>query len=246
VPALGQVNDADEFVAALAAARTERTRVLYLNSPNNPSGRVLPRAWIEQAVRWAEREDLWIVSDEVYENFVYVGEHVPVRPLCPARCLSVHSFSKAYAMTGNRVGYIVGPQAAVGAALKFGTHSYFAAPTLSQVAAERALACSAGWLEQTAGSYREVGNQVAKILGTQPPQGGTFCFIDVAKCLDQRGLDGFLLDCVDDGLLVAPGPSFGPFPTHVRLCFTALAPERTIMGTRRLQALIERRSTETG
>jgi N-succinyldiaminopimelate aminotransferase len=76
------------------------------------------------------------------------------------------------------------------------------------------------------------------MLGVAPPRGSTFLFLDVAERLDERGLDGFLEDCVDHGLFVAPGPSFGPYPTHVRVCFTAAPPELVDRGVAVLASLL--------
>ena len=77
-------------------------------------------------------------------------------------------------------------------------------------------------------------------LGVPPPQGSTFLFLDIAQHLDERGLDGFLEDCVDRGLFVAPGPSFGPYPTSVRLCFTAAPPDVVERGVEVLAGLLGR------
>jgi len=70
------------------------------------------------------------------------------------------------------------------------------------------------------------------------PEGSTFLFLDVVEHLGERGLSGFLADCADRGLLLAPGPSFGPFETHVRLCYTAAAPEVTERGVAVLAELM--------
>jgi N-succinyldiaminopimelate aminotransferase len=81
---------------------------------------------------------------------------------------------------------------------------------------------------------------VAARLGIAPPQGGAFLFVDVAPHLDERGLPGFLERCVEHHLLVAPGPSFGPFPHHVRLCFTCSPPEVVLRGAEVLARLLGR------
>jgi N-succinyldiaminopimelate aminotransferase len=65
----------------------------------------------------------------------------------------------------------------------------------------------------------------AEKLRVPPPEGSTFLFLDVSSKLDERGLVGFLEDCVERGLVVAPGPSFGPYPHHIRVCFTSAEPE---------------------
>ena len=75
-PVLGAADDPETVVELLREKLTPRTAALYLSTPNNPTGRILPRAWVEAMVEWATAEGLWIVSDEVYEDYVYRGEHV--------------------------------------------------------------------------------------------------------------------------------------------------------------------------
>jgi aspartate/methionine/tyrosine aminotransferase len=240
--------DVDAPEAAVEAVRehcTDRTVALYFNTPNNPSGRVLPRPWLEALVEWARREDLWLISDEVYEDYVYAGEHVHGLPLAPERTFAAHSFSKAYGMAGNRCGHVVGPAAAMGELRKVSTHSFYSTPTAAQVAAVRVLGPAGdAWIAEARAQYEETGRSAAARLGVPPPEGSTFLFLDVADRLDLtpggRGLDGLLEDCVDYGLFVAPGPSFGPFPTHVRLCFTAAPPEVVARGVEILAGLLGR------
>jgi aspartate/methionine/tyrosine aminotransferase len=231
VPFIGEAESPESSIEIVERYRTDRSVALYLNTPNNPSGRVLPRSWIEALVAWAERHSLWIIADEVYEEYVYGGEHVYTRPLAPELTFSTHSFSKSYGMAGNRCGYIVGPTSVMPELSKVGTHTYYSTPTASQLAAIRALEGQADeWLKTTQAQYAEVGRDAARILGVAEPEGSAFLFLDVAPQLDERGLQGFLEDCVDRGLLLAPGPSFGPYPTHARLCFTASEPEITRRG----------------
>jgi len=78
------------------------------------------------------------------------------------------------------------------------------------------------------------------ISGIAAPAGSTFLFLDVSDHLDERGLPGFLERAVERGVLLAPGPSFGPYPTHLRLCFTAVEPERTARGVEILAGLLGR------
>ncbi|MFK7929768.1 MAG: pyridoxal phosphate-dependent aminotransferase [Myxococcota bacterium] len=225
VPLVGPVTTAEEAVAAFAQRLTSRTVAIYLNTPNNPTGAVYPREWIEAIVRWAAARDLWIWSDEVYEDYVYEGEHTWVRPLAPERTFSAFSFSKAYGMAGNRVGYIVGPSQGISHVLKVSTHTFYSAPTASQLAAAQVLGPAGDdWLAHAFEQYRALGFAAADRLGVARPGGSTFLFLDVEPHLDERGLHGLLEDLVDKGLLVAPGPSFGPYPTHIRVCFTCADP----------------------
>ena len=241
VPVAGSVQGPDELVARLEAHRTERTVAVYLNTPNNPTGIVYPQAWIEAVVGFARRHDLWILADEVYDQYVYDGVHTYTRPLAPERTVAAYSFSKAFGMAGYRAGYLAGPRELLEGAKKVSTHTVYSTPTPSQVVAERALRGAADvWVADAKRSYASVGRQAAARLGVPAPQGSTFLFLDVADALDARGLGGLLEDAVDQGLFCAPGPSFGPYPTHIRLCFTAAPPEVTLRGVDVLAGLLGR------
>jgi N-succinyldiaminopimelate aminotransferase len=235
VPFYDRVRSPDDAVAALRERVSPRTVALYLSTPSNPTGRVLPRAWLEAIADWAEREGVWLLSDEVYEDYVYRGEHVSIGALAPERTLSVFSFSKAYGMAGNRIGYVVGPAEAATQALKISTHIFYHAPTSGQVAALRALQSGADWIDSARAAYREIGDATAALLGIEAPGGSMFHFVDVAARLDERGIWGFLEDCVEDGVALAPGPSCGSdYTTSVRLCYSAAPPRSVLTAVERL------------
>jgi aspartate/methionine/tyrosine aminotransferase len=142
-------------------------------------------------------------------------------------------------MAGNRCGYVVGPREVMDHVRKVSTHTFYSTPTASQVAAVRALAGPGdAWARAARDQYRATGAAAAARLGLPAPEGSTFLFFDVAPHLGERGLAGFLEACVARGLLLAPGPSFGPYPTHVRLCFTAAPPEVTLRGVEALAPLL--------
>ena len=241
VPFFGLADSAASAVELVERQRTPRTAAIYWNTPSNPAGEVIPRAWLEALAEWARRHELWILADEVYEDYQYVGTHTYSLPLAPERTFAAHSFSKAYGMAGNRCGYVVGPATVMGELRKVSTHTFYATPTAAQSAAARALAGPGDeWVERARPLYAEMGRQAAARLGLPAPAGSTFLFFDVADRLDARGLMGFLEDCVDRGLFVAPGPSFGPYPTHVRVCFTAAPPPVVARGVEVLAQLLGR------
>ena len=227
VPFYDRVDSADAAVAAVRERCTERTVALYVSTPSNPTGVVLPESWLAALADWARSEGLWLLSDEVYEDFVYDGAHHSLGPMAPERTVSVYSFSKAYGMAGNRVGYLVGPQALVSEARKIGTHTFYGAPTAGQLAAVVALRDGQQWIAAARESYRAAGRHAAAALGRPAPSGSTFLFLDVRDRLDERGLHGFLADCFEDGVLVAPGGSSGEaYRDWVRLCYTSVPPEQ--------------------
>jgi aspartate/methionine/tyrosine aminotransferase len=235
VPFFDRVATVADALAALEARRSARTVALYFSNPSNPSGRVLAPDWVEALAAWARRHDLWILSDEVYEEFVYRGEHVSTARFAPERTLSAFSFSKTYGMAGNRVGYLAGPAAAIAEAHKVSVHSAYHAPTAAQLAALRALEGGAEWVKGARESYARVGREAAALLGVPAPEGSCFLLVDAAARLDARGLPGFLADCFADGVVVAPGASAGEaYGSCVRLCYTALSPDAALEGVRRL------------
>ncbi len=226
VPFYDRVDSADAAVEAVRERIGPRTAALYVSTPSNPTGRVLPREWLEALAELARRHDLWLLSDEVYENYVYRGEHYSLARAALERTLSVFSFSKAYGMAGNRTGYLVGPPEAVAGAHKIGVHSFYSAPTAGQVAGLRALERGGAWVERARDLYRETGARAARALGVAEPEGSQFLFLDVRSRLDARGLPGFLADCLADGVALAPGSSCGvEYGGWARLCYTAAPPE---------------------
>jgi aspartate/methionine/tyrosine aminotransferase len=231
VPYLGVVDSPAAARELVERYRTPRTVALYLNTPSNPTGLLIPRDQLVALVDWAREHELWLLADEVYEDYSYTGEHAYTRPLAPERTFAVHSFSKAYGMAGNRCGYVVGPAAAMGELRKVATHTFYATPTASQLSALHALGeVGDAWVAAAREQYALTGRRAAERLGMPAPSGSTFLFLDVSPWLDERGLDGFLGDAADRGMFLAPGPSFGPYPTHVRLCYTAAPPEQVAAG----------------
>jgi len=241
VPLIGAADSPETALAVVQSHLTEKTVAIYWNTPNNPSGKVIPRAWIEALVDFAKQEDLWILPDEVYEDYVYGGEHFYSRPLAPERTFSIHSFSKAYGMAGNRCGYTIGPEEKMAQVRKVSTHTFYSTPTAAQIAARRALGGPGDqWVAAAKKKYFAIGRETAERLAVDQPEGSTFLFLDVRNRLGEDGLLGFLSTCVDHGLLLAPGPSFGPYPTHVRLCYTAAPPDVTARGVGVLADLLKR------
>ena len=221
----------ESAVAAVEVHATERTVALYLNTPNNPSGRLIPAASLAALATWARRRDVWVFADEVYEDYAYAGPHAYAFSFAPERTIAAHSLSKAYGLAGARLGWLVGPEAALTEIVKFGAHTIYSAPTASQHAALLILAGAGdSWVAEARAEYAATGAEAARRLDVPAPEGGTFLFLDVADALDARGLGGLLEDCAEEGLFLAPGPSFGPFPTHVRVCYTAVPPDVALRG----------------
>lgn len=125
----------------LEKAITPRSKVLILPYPNNPTGAIMTRAQLEKIAEVAERNDLFVISDEIYAELTYGQKHASFAaiPGMKKRTILINGFSKAFAMTGWRLGYFCAPEAVVKAAYKIHQYTIMCAPTASQVAGEAAL-----------------------------------------------------------------------------------------------------------
>jgi aspartate/methionine/tyrosine aminotransferase len=220
-----------------------KTAALYVNTPSNPGGQVLDAQTVQALGAFARAHDLWLWSDEVYEDYAYTAPHTPVAPAAPERTFTVRSFSKAYGMAGNRCGYVVGPSdpAVMQELRKIGVHTFYSSPTASQIAATRVLEVGDGWVQSARDLYRRSGDAAAARLGVDPPQGGTFLFLDVGEHLGDGGLHDFLSVCVDHNLVLAPGTACGAeYGSFVRVCFTSAPPDVVARGIERLARILGR------
>jgi N-succinyldiaminopimelate aminotransferase len=240
------LESADELLERLERGVSPRTAAVYYSSPNNPTGRLLPPQWIEALAQFAARHDLWLIADDVYDLYAYSGPHSSALGLAPERTVVAYSASKAYAMAGNRCGWLTAPDPLLAAIQKTGIHAFYSAPTTGQWALHQALTTADDWILETRRTYQETGRRVARILDVDPPGGGTFFFLDISDALGPRGLAGFLEHCADHNLLLAPGPSFGPYPTAVRICFTAAPPDVIERAARLLADLLEQQRRQHG
>ena len=219
---------------------TNRTVAIYVNSPNNPTGAMLSRDECQEIAAFAQQHNLWIWSDEVYDQLAWGATHYPMHPFAPERTLTARSFSKTYAMAGYRCGYLTGPTQPISAALKVSTHQAYCAPSFAQEAALAALNHGDDWLTETVTSYRRALTQGAATLGVKGPPGGTFLFVDIAAVLDERGPLGFLERCLEAGFIVTPGDSCGShYGSYIRICCTSTQPEQCQAALSQLATMLD-------
>ncbi len=210
--------------AALAdrvrAALGPRTRGIYLNSPNNPTGALLDGPTLEALASVAIERDLWVVSDEAYEHLLFDGaRHASIASLpgMAERTLSVYTFSKSYAMTGWRVGYVVSPRAlrpVMGPLLSFyTTHGVFPAV---QSAARAAVVGPQDAVETMRRAYQERRDLLIEGLRDQSavripsPRGAFYVFADVSAARAGRDIWDLVREWIALGVAVLPGTAFGP------------------------------------
>ena len=208
---------------------TGRTRVLILNSPNNPTGRVATQTELEAVAAVAQKANLLVISDEIYEKLVYDDRrHVSIATLpgMRERTLVVNGFSKTYAMTGWRLGYVAGPASLIGAVLKVHQHSVTCATSFVQSAAVAALNGPQDDMERMVTEFKARRDLVVAglnaIPGVKCPQveGAFYAFPDVSAYGPGEEVGKVLLQ--EGGVALVPGSAFGAScANHLRLSFAA-------------------------
>ena len=174
-------------VAQLEAAITPQTRALVVVSPNNPTGTILPKSTLLQIAELAQRRDLLVVSDEIYEYYVYDGnQHTSIATLpgMAERTITINSFSKSFGMTGMRLGYIAGPAALIEGMLPFHHAMMICANVVTQYGGLAVLSQPRDWFKDVLAEYdrrRKLWMQTldAIPLPYSPPQGAYYIFIDI-------------------------------------------------------------------
>ena len=217
-------------------AITGRTKVLMLNSPCNPTGSVMSEAEVRAAVDIAEKHDLLIISDEIYEPFLYDQP----RPLfSPARyyekTVVLRGFSKSHAMTGWRLGCAAGPEAIISQMTKLQQYTFVCAPSPLQIAALKAMDVP---MDHANTAYRHKRDLVVEGLKSKfellVPQGAFYIF---PKAPAGRTATEFVTKAIENNVLIIPGNVFSERDTHFRISY-ATADEKIVEGCRILCGLV--------
>jgi aminotransferase len=213
--------------AAVEAAVTARTKVLFLGYPCNPTGAVLDQATLRALADIANRHDLLVVTDEIYDRLVYGDHcHTPIATLSGLRerTITIGGFSKAYAMTGWRVGYACAPRELLEGLVKVHQYQIMSAPTTAQDAAVVALKTAEQDVVRMVGEYdkrrRMFVDGLNKVgLPTFEPRGAFYAFPSIrATGLSSEEFSERLL--FEEHVAVVPGNAFGPSGEgHVRACY---------------------------
>jgi aspartate/methionine/tyrosine aminotransferase len=233
--------------AALAAASTPRVRAVCMTSPNNPDGKVFSERQLAGVAEFAIHAGLWVISDEVYADYVYTGTHRSIARLdgMSERTVCAYSLSKSHALAGARVGFAVAPERVVALARRIATHTIYNVPVAAQRVALSAIAGGEAWVDEARRKYRDARDATLDALeGSRAkcfaPEGGCYVFIDLADVLDGRPLRELLECAIDRGVLLAPGDGFGEhFTTWARICYASVPVPRLLEGIARLREAIE-------
>ncbi|MEO6468377.1 MAG: pyridoxal phosphate-dependent aminotransferase, partial [Acidimicrobiia bacterium] len=237
-------------VDELEAARTSNTKVLLFVSPSNPTGAVYPVEEVEAIGKWAVEHGIWVVTDEIYEHLTF-GDHefasMPARvPALADRCVVLNGVAKTYAMTGWRVGWMIGPEDVIAAATNLQSHSTSNVANVSQRAALAAVSGDLSAVAMMRDAFERRGKTMHAMLSAIPgvmcvePQGAFYCFPSFEGVLGRElggrvitstvELTEVLLDVAK--VAIVPGEAFGA-PGYARLSF-ALGDDDIEVGVQRI------------
>ena len=230
----------------IEAAITSRTKAILIGYPNNPTGAVASREVLQEVARLAEKYDLVVVSDEIYDRLVYGIPHVCFAsiPGMKHRTLLLGGFSKDYAMTGWRIGYAAGPAEMMSGLLRIHQYTIMSAPTMAQDAALEALQTGEEYVADMVAEYDRrrkliVGGLNELGLPTFEPRGAFYAFPKIAVTgMDEETFAQRLLE--EERVAVIPGTAFGPGGEGFVRCSYATAYEKIEEALRRLDRFMRR------
>jgi len=229
----------DDFLVSadqIAPFVTARTKALILNSPNNPNGCVWPREMLSDIAKLAVERGFYVISDEIYEKLIYEGEHVSIASLSPEikkQTIVVNGHSKAYAMTGWRIGYAAGPKDVIGAMGAHQSHSTSNPNSIAQYAAMEALSNGKETIDRMVREFDErrilMHSLINEIDGLSAllPKGAFYTMLNVSGAFGRALPGGKRIETAEDfaeqlmetvKVAVVPGTAFGA-PNHVRLSY---------------------------
>ncbi|BDI28108.1 aminotransferase [Capsulimonas corticalis] len=239
----------DQFrisVEQIDAAWTPRTKAILLGYPSNPTGATMPREALQEIVDYAVRKNLYLISDEIYDRLTYDGQHTCVAALPGAweRTITLNGFSKAYAMTGWRIGYACAPEPILSAMNKVHNYSILCAPITGQMAALEALKVGESSVVDMVGQYNQRRRLIVEGLNRlgldcHMPQGAFYAFPSIARTgLTAEEFAERLL--FDEKVAVVPGTAFGRGgEKHIR-CSYATSLEKIEIALQRMERFIKK------
>ncbi len=198
---------------------TDRTRLILVNSPSNPTGAVFGPEELEMVADVARRHDLLVVADEIYDRFIYTPRFHSLSEFCPERLILLGGFSKTYGMPGWRMGYAAGPREVLDKMMVLQQFSYVCAPSMAQKAVVTALDLDmSAYIEE----YRRKRDLVLAGLDGSfevvAPDGSFYCF---PKLPEGVGGDEFIRRAMERNVLIVPGKAFSRRDSHFRISFAA-------------------------
>ena len=231
-------------IADLEARITARTKAIVINNPSNPTGAVFPEEMVRALVELARKHDLWLISDEVYEDLIFEGEQVPAAQFDAERVITVSGASKSYAMTGWRIGWAITQPDLVALCGKIQEALVSCPPAPSQAAAEAAVRGPQDAVEEMRQAYqrrRDLVREILEPVGLLPtvPRGAFYALVDLRGAgIPSRDLSRMLLE--EERVAAAPGSTFGDVAEGMVRISLATEDDDLAEGCRRIVRFAER------
>jgi aminotransferase len=230
--------------AAIANAITEKSKVLILNFPTNPTGGTMTRESLQSIAGLAVRHDLIVIADEIYAELTFEGAHVSIANLTgmKERTIFLHGFSKAYAMTGFRLGYACGPAGLIHAMMRIHQYSMLCASIISQEAALEAIRNGEGPMLEMREEYRHRRNFMVNALNAMGldcllPHGSFYAFPSVKSTgLPSKEFATQLLQ--EENVAAVPGIAFGDCGENFIRCCFATSLEKIELAMKRMERFV--------
>ena len=249
IPIIVATKEANHFKLRaddLEKAVTPRTKALLLSYPNNPTGAVMTGEELQEIARVAERYDLLVISDEIYSELTYEGEHVSIASLpgMKERTVLINGFSKSYAMTGWRIGYAAAPEEIAAAMLKIHQYTIMCAPIMGQMAAVEALKNGEGEIKRMLAQYDQRRNLLVNGLNQMglscfEPKGAFYAFPSIKSTgMSSQEFCEKLLQ--EEKVAVVPGDAFGQCGEGYIRCSYAASVEQITEALVRMERFVER------
>jgi aspartate/methionine/tyrosine aminotransferase len=227
-------------IATIRASITHKTKAIVVNSPNNPTGAVYSKEDLLEIAQIAEQHDLYVISDEIYEHFVYEGTHFSIGSVYP-NTITMNGFSKEYAMTGWRIGYIAGPTEIITAINELQQYIVFSSSSIAQHAALAALEVPAHVQEKYL-KKRNIVKESLDEMGIEIHglQGSYYAFIQAPH--DLTDIE-FTARAAEENVILVPGRAFSSRNGYVRISYGT--DEKTVReGMTRLKKIIGQLNNE--
>lgn len=226
IPVSARLTSENNFILSsedVADLITNRTKVLVLNSPSNPTGSIQPYDEIKALVDLAQDHNFYIISDEVYDRIIYEGEHISPASIDPERVIVINAVSKTYAMTGWRIGYAIAPYDVTEEMLKVHQYIQACASSVSQKAAFAALTGPQDSIDAMVSEFKQrrdlVLERLEGIADCVAPKGAFYVFPYVATYGNSQDV---AMELAKAGVIVVPGQAFGRYGEgYIRISFAA-------------------------
>lgn len=229
------------------AAITDKTKILLLTSPSNPTGAVYPKKTLQKIAKICIAHNIFVISDEIYEKLIYNGEHVSIASLgdeIKKLTIVVNGVSKSYSMTGWRIGYCAGDEEIIAAASNLQDHSTSNPNSIAQKAALEALSEEEGTVRMMRGEFEKRRDIMVELVNAipgfhaSPPAGAFYLFVDVSKAQGFKGSDDFCTQLLEKALVACiPGSAFGA-DEFIRISF-ATSEANIREGLKRIKEFVE-------